>query len=330
MKTILFTFAGRRPNLELQVPLVQRILKENPDAEYHLWNFARNDADREYIKTITGERVTVWNGEGAGFASPTPTEVDAQVRQFGANEHNAAYTHYAKPDFEGCQFIKIDDDICFLETARFPQFAAAITAYPDAVIIADTINNCCCTRTHPKLWEQFLTLDIPVDDVYRSQQYADMAHTYLFENVAGILDQPARLVHTEDWTEINAVGYSHQVMRHCLENIGTPHPPVLAGRSMAPRPVRRGPRLVVREFPWGEMFGDEGTFQLLPRYIMKGFTAGHLSFGAQGEELLPQWREGYRHLAEVYLKYEFPYPDDLPELSEEAFCGKRDQGLWPQ
>lgn len=329
MKTIIFTFAGRRPNLELQVPLVQRIIAENENVEYHLWNFARNDADREYVKTISGERITVWNGEGAGFASPTPTEVDAQVRQFGANEHNAAYTHYAKPDFEGCQFIKIDDDVVFLETARFPQFAAAIAAHPDAVIIADTINNCCCTPTHPMLWEFFLELGIPVDDVYKSRVFANIAHTYLFDNVDEILDQPAGLVPTEDWTEINAVGYSHRVMQHCLRTIGTPHPPVLAGRDMAPRDVQRGWSRGV-EYPWGEMFGDEGTFQLLPRYIMKGFTAGHLSFGAQGEDLLPRWREGYRQLAATYLEYKRPYPADVPKLSEEVSCGKRDQGLWPQ
>jgi hypothetical protein len=324
---IIFSFWGRRANIEVQLPLIQRILADNPNVEFHAWNFARNDADRAYIKTIHGPGITVWNGEGDGYASPTPTEADAQVRQFGANEHNAAYTHYARDEFADHLFVKLDDDIVFLETGRFTTFIAAIETHPDAVIVADTINNCCSTRTHPKLWDDFLRLNIPVDQVFKSREYAAMAHRYFFFNTTNILGADPVLVPTEDWVEINAVGYSHQVLQHCVRTIGTPHPEWLAGRDMRRRQVRHG-RRIAWEYPWGQMFGDEGTFQVLPRYILKGFTAAHLSFGAQGNQL-DQWRDTYRQIGTRYLRQpqRWSPPAGAIALSDEVSCGKRDQGL---
>lgn len=40
-RVILFVFAGRRPNMELQLPFARRILEEHPNTEYHVWNLAR-------------------------------------------------------------------------------------------------------------------------------------------------------------------------------------------------------------------------------------------------------------------------------------------------
>ena len=128
-RVILFVFAGRKPNLELQLPMVKRILEDHPNVEYHIWNFARVEKDREFIKTISGDRITVWNGPAdAGFSSPIPTSVPG-AKQFGAGEHNAAYKYYSQTKFSDHLFVKVDDDIVFLETARFGKFVDAIDAH---------------------------------------------------------------------------------------------------------------------------------------------------------------------------------------------------------
>lgn len=302
---ILFVFAGRRPNLELQLPLVRRILEENPNVEYHVWNFARNDSDREFVKSIEGERITVWNGTDAGFASPAPT---GDGHQFGANQHNAAYVHYSQPEFKDHLFIKVDDDIIFLETARFGKFVETIDTHRGCALIANIINNGASTPVTPGIWKGFQKLRRPLLDIHLSGKFADMVHTYMFEHRDEILNQPLELIPTEDWTSINAVGYDHPTLCHVLKKIGTPQPTYLAGRPM---------------HGWGLCFGDEGVFQTLPRIIVKGFTAAHLTFGPQNptKTQLDHWYSGYRQLGEDYLSAAVKDQSvGLPELSEVS-CG---------
>lgn len=60
-RTVVFVFAGRRANMELQLPFIRRILDAHPDVEYHVWDCAIEESDHEWLKTITGERITVWD-----------------------------------------------------------------------------------------------------------------------------------------------------------------------------------------------------------------------------------------------------------------------------
>lgn len=310
LPVILFVFAGRQPNLELQLPFVRRILEDHPNVEYHVWNFARNDADRAYIKTIEGERITVWNGSNRnGFASPIPTAVKG-AKQFGAGEHNAAYRHYSQPEFKDHLFVKVDDDIVFLETARFGIFIEAINAHRDASMVANIVNNGACTPVNPGIWQRYEKLEIPLLDIHMSNAYTNMVHTYMHQHHDELLNQPIELVPTEDWLSINAVGYDWNFLRHVLKTIGKPHPAHLAGRPME---------------GWGRCFGDEGVFQTLPRIIVKGFTAAHLTYGPQNPtpRQFTRWRDGYRALGEQYLNSEASRQlcsDPLPALSEIS-CG---------
>jgi hypothetical protein len=309
-RVILFVFAGRQPNLELQLPLVRRILAENPNVEYHVWNFTRNDSDREFVKNIAGERITVFNGTDAGFASPAPTGDGAQ---FGANEHNAAYRHYSQPGFKDHVFVKVDDDIVFLETARWPAFIATIQANPESVCIANIVNNGASTPITPGIWKRYQTLQMPLLDIHMSGKFADLVHTYFFDNTNNMLNQPVELIPTEDWTSINCVGYTHDTLTYVLKQIGTPQPAYLAGRPM---------------HGWGRVFGDEGVFQTLPRIIVKGFTAAHLTFGPQNptDRQLAVWREKYHELGDNYLNSNpVQWAGTLPEFSETscAYVGQR-------
>lgn len=288
--------------------MVRRILADNPNVDYHVWNFARNDADREFVKSIEGERITVFNGTGRdGFASPAPTN-EPGAKQFGANEHNAAYKRYSKRDFRNHLFIKVDDDIVFLETGRFGKFVEALNTHRGSALIANIINNGASTPVTPGIWEGFKELDVPLLDIHMSGEFADMVHTYFFDHADELLNQPVELIPTEDWTSINAVGYDWQTLCKVIDTIGKPQPAHLAGRPM---------------HGWGRVFGDEGVFQTIPRIIVKGFTAAHLTFGPQNptDADLSRWRDNYRQLAERYLaSATVDDSDGLPELSETS-CG---------
>lgn len=273
--------------------MVERILEEHPNVDYHVWNFSRDASDRAYVKTITGLRTTAFN-------------------EFGAMDHNKAYKIYTGPEYQDCLFVKIDDDIIFLETARFGKFIEAIDAHRGSVVSANIINNGGCAPIEPGIWKGFKKLGVHLLDMHLGPAFAEMAHTYFFEHHTEVLNQPIKLVPTADWLSVNMIGYDWATMCRLVKTIGTPHPAIVADRPMKGWGGKEGV-----DRPYGS-FGDEGVFQTFDRIIMKGFTAAHLSFGPQdpSQAQLTKWRRNYRQLGEDYLS-SVPEDEDqeLPDLS---------------
>lgn len=273
MRVILFSFYGRRPNIELQLPLIRRVLAEHPDVECHAWNLARTDADNEFIRAIKGERITVLNQFYGG----------KQWRNF-----NHVYRHYAQPWYQDCLFVKLDDDVVFFEARRFGEFvSAAVEA--DSVVSAKVINNGACTRLEPGLWEGFEALQIPLLDVHRSLEYAQMCHSFMFDNWRAMIGRPMRAVPTEEWCSINLVGFTWRTLYRITEQLGRrDYRRPIAGRDFGPKVP----------------LGDEGAVNMLPRKIV-GFLAAHLSFGPQDKQAtdaqLAGWREQYARIGAEYL-----------------------------
>lgn len=268
-RVVLFVFAGRRPNLELQLPFVRRILADNPNTEFHIWNLARDNSDDKYLQTITAERTTLFN----------------EYRHKSSPGYEHAYRHYASPEYEGTVFVKLDDDVVFLQTDRFAAFVDAIQAHPTAVLSANTINNGACTPLEPALYERFQQTGIPLLDVHKHPGYAALAHNYFFNHHPQLLAQDVDLVPTDDWLSINAIGYTWQTGRELADLVCTPcEPRNVAGRDLA----------------W---LGDEGVVNTMPRIVMRGFLACHLTFGPQKltETQLQPWRAQYAAISEKYL-----------------------------
>lgn len=276
-KTIAFTFAGRRANMELQVPMMRRVLELNPDVDWHIWDLARDREDSRYLRTIEGDRIRVCTQ----FAGENPWE-----------RFDDVYRHYAHDDFRDHLFVKLDDDVVFLEAGRFSNFVAAIAANRGTVLSAKVINNGACTPTEPGLWNRYdrLRPRIRLLDVHTSARYAEIAHQYFFDNWADLLEQNLELIPTEDWLSINVIGYDHAMARRFTELLGTPPPKWIAGRRFVPQRHR---------------LGDEGMVNTLPRSIVQGFTACHLYFGPQAQRLtadkLDGFRKQYAEIGELYL-----------------------------
>lgn len=283
MNVILFCFAGRRANLELQLPFIRRILDDHPNVRYDVWDLSRDNTDSRYLQTIEGDRITV----------------HTQYRQFSPG-YTQVWKHYADPQYQDCLFVKLDDDVVFLETQRFAAFTEAIIAHRTAVLSANVINNGACTPLQSGLWEKFQETAIPLLDIHTSAPYAAMAHNHFFNHHTDIIGEPLELVPTEDWLSINAIGYDWTMGCRIANKVGSQldGPVTVAGRPLL-------------------FLGDEGAVNTLPRIIMRGFCAGHLTFGPQKltEPQLGPWRARYADIGHRYLTGRTHLEDRLPALS---------------
>ena len=268
----MFVFAGRRPNLELQLPFARRILDQHPNVELHVWNLARDDADADYLQTITGDRFTVRNDFHGG------------CKWTGFND---VWHHYADEQYRDHLFVKIDDDDVFFAADRFAEYLAAIDEHRGSIVSANTVNNGASTWLEPLVWRGFEALGIPLLDVHTSGEYAELAHRHFLTHWRDMVDQPDQVIPTTDWLSINCIGMDWATLTQIADAVGTPSPRHIAGR--------RWPR----DFP----LGDEGAANMLPRVIHRGFVVSHLSFGPQNlpDSTWDQLRAEYAIVGKEYL-----------------------------
>lgn len=272
----MFCFGGRRANLELQLPFIHRILQTHPGVEYHLWNTAKDPADAEYIRTLRHPSRNFHTIES--FA-------DLPMGQ----AWNNIYRHYAQARFKNNRFVKMDDDVVFIQTDRWNHFIDAIDANPHAVVSANVINNGACMTLDNNLQRPFQQMRMQQLNVHLYPEFAKMSHEYFLENWKERLAQPAAWVSMKDWLSINFIGYDHAMARQFASLLETPHPRVVAGRHFRGR----------------DRLGDEGMVNTLPRIVVGGFTVAHLTFGPQERKdpaLFDGLRQRYAQLNKEYLR----------------------------
>jgi hypothetical protein len=274
-RVIIFCFAGRRANLEIQLLYIRRILADNADAEYHLWNLTRTDEDDQYLRAIRGERITVVNDFYGG--DPWLRFVDV-------------YRHYAAERFANRLFVKIDDDVVFIEVNRFSEFIAAVAANGQSVLSAKVINNAACTPADPILAAEVDALGLSPLQQHKSAAFAEISHSYFVQHWPQILEQRPALVPIDNWLSINMIGYTWDMGKTVAAVMGSRAPARIAGRRF--NPLSR--------------LGDEAAINTVPRLICRGLVASHLTFGPQNADLtdltLGRWREQYRAIADRYLE----------------------------
>ena len=283
-RTVLFAFWGRKANVEIQLPFIQRIVDENPDVEFHGWDLCRDSADHDYLTSLpTSDRFQVRTEEYQG---------DGKAMR----GQNGVWRRYANGrEYRDTLFVKLDDDDVFLETRAFGRFVDAIDTHRDHIISALTINNGASTPLIPALQDGYEHCDIPVlpdwktitGPVHLSAEYAEMCHRWFIDNWRTLIDKPTLLSPCEnDWLSINCIGLDHQMLRRVAQWIGRPHPRVVAGRHF-----RRG------------TVGDEGAANMMPRLIDEGFVAAHLNFGPQVAGMSGSVDELRKHYADIARQY---------------------------
>lgn len=285
-RVVLYSFWGRRANIELQLPYIRRILAENPDAEFHAFNLARERTDYFYLTQCfpNEPRITVHH-------------VYFHTRPHWLGYHEV-YRHFSAPEYKGAVFIKLDDDIVFIQTERLPDLVKAVRANPGTIISANVINNGACAVHQAGLSERFEAAGIRWLDWHLHAAMAAMAHQHFFQHGPALLKQRPKVIPTEDWLSINMIGYDWPVGVQLAELVGTHSPELIAGRGFRPDVDR---------------LGDEGAANMLPRAILRGCVAAHLTFGPQNVQELDAaaWREGYQRISDA-VQSGGPWPPAEP------------------
>jgi hypothetical protein len=273
-KTILFIFAGRRANLELQRPFLDRIVREHPGIFVEIWNCTQNAEDNAYVRASgKGTRRIVVRNDYHGIPV--------------GKAWNEIYRHYGQPKYKGCRFIKADDDIVFIQTNNLAHFLDSIDSNPHAVCSAYVINNGASCAADPPLYSQLRQLRTPLLNVHLSPQFAYMSHQYFLDNALDIIERPVQWQPTKEWLSINFIGYDYDMARKFARLLETPSPRVIAGRHFRGRAT----------------LGDEGMVNTLPRIIVTGFTVAHLTFGPQERKDPKMFKDLRAHYATWNKEY---------------------------
>ena len=260
---VVFAFYGRRANVEIQLPFIRRILAGHPEVRFDAWNLARNERDRQYVQSLPEARD-------------------------GYSNWDDIWRHYAGEEYRDTIFVKLDDDVVFLEAERFEELIRAVRQNPGAIISAQVINNGASHRVDPELWGRVKELAIPLQDFHACNYYAEMSHQWFFDNWLEVTDGPVELTPAGDWLSINCIAFDRTAAKFIGDGVGTPSPPHIAGK----------------DWPPGFPLGDEGAANILPCYVLRGMVAAHLTFGPQNctDEQQDRWRDEYARIAKEYLE----------------------------
>lgn len=266
-KVVLFVFAGRKANIELQLEWVDRVLTENNNVDYHIWDLSRRPSDHSYLSKISGGGITVFD----------------QFYGYGSDRYNDVWRWYAsRSEYQDTIFIKVDDDVVYFDHTKFSDLVDAASAFKGQIVSALTINNGASTPLIEELYGEFHDLNVNLLDVHMSNKFAEMAHSWFFDNYQTLLSREVRPVRIQDWLSINCIGMTWSALCCVAQMIGTNTPSHIAGRDWPSRAV----------------LGDEGACNIMPRIILDGVTAGHLMFGPQqvtGDQA-DAWRDNYNRL----------------------------------
>jgi hypothetical protein len=137
--TVAVIFAGRRNYMHMLVHYVDQLVKECYLDEVHVWDFTKDSLDAGWLEKVIASRPAyqLLHPEGDIYWNPTYhyyAAIDGAEPKF-------------KPRWQGASrdrtvLVKIDDDVVYLDTSRFPSFVDYVRSHKEKFIVhANTINN---------------------------------------------------------------------------------------------------------------------------------------------------------------------------------------------
>lgn len=270
----MYTFAGRKENMLLQMPLYRRILDEHPEVTIDIWKLTKLKRDAEFVERIGGHpRLRV--------------RTDFQRILPWWRRFDYVWRYYTDKRYKDTLFVKLDDDVVFWETARFGEFLDQARQAPGVISSALTINNGASVAHTPGMQYWLDCLATPLLDVHLEGEFAIAAHDHAIATWDELIEMPVKAIPIEDWLSINMIAYDWETGCRVAEPLGTQPALHIAGR----------------DFTMGQTLGDEGSCNMQPRQIVQGFLAAHLTFGPQEfpAGALDKYREQYGELGRQYL-----------------------------
>ena len=221
--------------MDLQAAYLAEILRSLPAAELHIWNFSRNDHDNEYLQALPKKlpRTRVFNEFYAGRNEITnctkSVGVICRCTKCRVGNWSEPYKYYADQDGdEKTIYIKIDDDIVYIDTSRFHFFIEAIEANPKNIISANVMNNGICAILDDEVRNFVLHHKLASKEDLESWwflctkvDYFRFAHLHFLEKKNQLLREGLELVSIpRSRFSINTLGFNHEIMKHIANQLG--------------------------------------------------------------------------------------------------------------
>ncbi len=229
-KTIFFIFGGRKDRMYFLMHYVEKLLAQKQIDYVHIWNFARNKQDYEWLKNLEDE------SKGILVFSLKKFYKNANNLYFQYLSWNSSYYYYNDEPFKTSLFVKCDDDIVYIDTEQFSSFTDKIkNITPDSkhyMVSANVVNNGVCAYLQqkrgliPKSVEVFY---FPNDQVLggAAQNYwnegkkSQELHKYFIQNrrsfVAKSKTLPIELVDIGTCVSINLIGFKQKTIDNMLK-----------------------------------------------------------------------------------------------------------------
>lgn len=208
MKTIAITFAGRKDLMRNQVIYMKHLLDLQIIDEWHVWNFARNTADNEWLL------LEFQNCQSNILLVQSPYKSYKGFRQ--------VYEFYSNKQFNNVAFIKLDDDIVYCDTNKVRDFVQHILESENTITSANVVNNGVCAFYQSQAgWYSDTNLDFeyPTDGLagtlWESSDICNQLHLYFLDNIDTILNTSTTLTTSLpqfDRFSINFVGFKQPIM----------------------------------------------------------------------------------------------------------------------
>ncbi len=165
--------------------------------EYHVWDYARTDDDRRWLHGLPARHPAI------RLLTPPRT-----VTHYGEY-----YRHYRRDEYHDAVFLKLDDDIVYLDLDHLAAFLAFRVAHPEFFLVsANVVNNGVCAYFQQQQGVIPMSLmELPYPDrgfcgaLWERADLAERLHDYF-------LDHPGRFRATgtdvaPDRLSINCVSY---------------------------------------------------------------------------------------------------------------------------
>ena len=278
MKLIIFVFAGREYCMELQLPYILKILNEYPNSEYHIWNFARNENDNQYLNTLPSrhDRIKIFNDH---YEGPNSIKECTKRRNHicycekcRIGKWSEPYKFYSSDEYIDCLFLKLDDDIVYIDLDGFNPYLKTINNNPECVISANVINNGVCAHFDPIIKEKVILNKLILKENNLNKWFT-LCDNYDFLNISHdmFLSKECTkadnvIVFTNSKISINTIGFKHNTMCE-------------VGRTLS---------------KLGDMVSDEMVFgRHTTILIYQNFITSHLHFSDQNAKMSEDVKKTY-------------------------------------
>lgn len=292
MDIVLFCFAGRRPYLNIQIQYILDVLEKNPKAQYHLWDFSRNEDDHAYLEQISGKhsRIILFNqfyqGKNNITACTKKIGTVCYCTKCRVGKWTEPYKYYASHEsYANTVFIKIDDDVIYFPYKSLDQYLNQIRENPKYIVSANVVNNgvCACYNDLKPvcLRDESKTFSSVVDWFYlcTSKSFFHNCHKWFLESYKPDKNQYPWLtrVPMRSKFSINTIGFTYKIMTEISKKLQEAK----------------------------DNSSDEETISYhFPFLIYNGFTTVHLHFSDQRSQISDSEEqiilEKYNNVAKTY------------------------------